>query len=132
GTLWPTSALAQQSGMGDGEYGRFVTRALMLDQPDPVEAWRALSARQDELVRRLARAKEIRIEAPGTDLRLSVTGRTWINSDGRRNMPSGEVFTGPIEDSASGRIRFNVPTSPRGVEVSGIELGLERGQVIAA
>ena len=72
-------------------------------------------ARQAQLVERLSEAREIRIEADGTDLRLRVEGRTWINSDGRRNMPSGEVFTGPLEDSANGTIRFTIPSSPRGV-----------------
>ena len=58
--------------------------------------------------------------------------RTWVNSDGRRNMPSGEVFTGPHEDSASGRIRFSVPTSPAGVQVSGVELSFRDGEVLLA
>ncbi len=61
-----------------------------------------------------------------------MAGRTWINSDGRRNMPSGEVFTGPHEDSANGTIRFTVPTSPRGVEVSGVQLSFRDGKVVAA
>ena len=42
-------------------------------------------------------------------------GRTWMNSDGRRNMPSGEVFTGPREDSARGPVAFTMPSSPSGV-----------------
>jgi aminopeptidase len=131
-TLWPTSALAQQAGMGDAEYGAFVARALFADRADPVAAWRALSEHQDELVRRLATVRELRIEAPGTDLRLRVEGRTWINSDGRRNMPSGEVFTGPLEDSASGTITFTVPSSPRGVEVGDVELRFRDGEVLSA
>jgi aminopeptidase len=87
---------------------------------------------QQRLVERLSSARELRIEAEGTDLRVRVDGRTWINSDGRRNMPSGEVFTGPLEDSAEGRIRFTIPSSPRGVEVAGIELELRGGVVVDA
>jgi aminopeptidase len=132
GTLWPTAALAQEAGMSGLDYAAFVERALFLDRPDPVAAWRALSERQQAAVERLSRAREIRIEADGTDLRLSVAGRTWINSDGRRNMPSGEVFTGPVENSANGTIRFTVPTSPRGVEVSGVELTFRDGEVVEA
>jgi aminopeptidase len=132
GTLLPTPALAQQAGMAEGEYAAFVTRALFLDRPDPVAAWQQLSARQSALVTRLATAREIRIEAEGTDLRLDVTGRTWVNSDGRRNMPSGEVFTGPHEHSASGHIRFTVPTGPRGVTVTGVALEFAAGEVVAA
>ena len=132
GTLWPTSALAQQAGMSDDAYAGFVRRALFLDRPDPVAAWRELSDRQQRLVDRLAQAREVRIEAQETDLRLRVDERTWINSDGRRNMPSGEVFTGPLERSANGTILFTVPSSPRGVEVSDVQLTFVDGEVVAA
>jgi aminopeptidase len=131
-TLWPTPALAQEAGMGEAGYGAFIARALYVDRNDPVGAWRELSARQARLVQRLAQAREIRIEAEGTDLRLDVGGRTWVNSDGRRNMPSGEVFTGPHEGSANGMIRFTVPTGPSGVSVTGVELTFRDGEVVAA
>jgi aminopeptidase len=131
-TLWPTAASAQQAGMATHDFAAFVQRALFLDRDDPIAAWHALRDRQARLVERLSSARELRIEADRTDLRLSVAGRTWINSDGRRNMPSGEVFTGPVETSAEGRIRFDVPSSPRGVEVAGIELELREGRVVSA
>jgi aminopeptidase len=132
GTLWPTAAGAQRAGMGTREFAGFVRRATFLDRDDPAAAWGELGAMQARLVERLGRARELRIEAEGTDLRLSVAGRTWVNSDGRRNMPSGEVFTGPVENSAEGRIRFTIPSSPRGVEVAGIELELRAGRVVNA
>jgi aminopeptidase len=132
GTIWPTPALAQQAGMSDDGYAAFVNRALFLDRLDPVAAWRELSDRQQRVVERLTQAREIRIEADGTDLRLRVDGRTWINSNGRRNMPSGEVFTGPLEDSATGTIRFTIPSSPRGVLVEDVELTFEGGRVTRA
>ena len=132
GTQWPTPALAQQAGMSERDYEAFLAGALFLDQSDPIAAWRRLSARQERLVERLADAREVRIEGPGTDLRLRVDGRRWINSDGRRNMPSGEVFTGPIEESANGTIHFTIPSSSRGVEVGGAELTFEAGEVVAA
>jgi aminopeptidase len=132
GTLWPTPALAQQARMGQRDYAAFVNRTLLLDQPDPVAAWRELSAMQERLVERLNVASEIRIEAEGTDLRLNVAGRTWINSNGKRNMPSGEVFTGPIEDSAEGTITFGLPSMARGSEVTGAELKFEAGEVVSA
>ena len=131
-TLWPTAALAQRAGTGTAAFAALVRRALFLDRADPVAAWRALHDRQARLIERLSAARELRIEAPGTDLTLSVEGRTWVNSDGRRNMPSGEVFTGPLEDSAEGRIRYTVPSSPGGVEVTGVELEFSRGRVVEA
>jgi aminopeptidase len=132
GTLLPTPALAQQAGMATAQYADFVTRALFLDGPDPVRSWRQLSERQADLVARLGAAREIRIEAEGTDITLNVEGRTWINSDGRHNMPSGEVFTGPREQSANGTIRFTIPTGPRGVTVTGVELQFRDGEVVRA
>jgi aminopeptidase len=129
GTLWPTPGLAQLASMSTEDYAQFVTGALFLNRPDPVAAWRQLSANQDRLVKRLGGAREIRIEADGTDLTLDVAGRTWINSDGKRNMPSGEVFTGPHERSAHGTIRFTVPTGPRGVTVTGVTLTFRDGEV---
>jgi aminopeptidase len=132
GTFWPTPAAAQQAGMGSAEFADFVRRATFLDHDDPVAAWAELSARQAALIGRLASAREIHIEAEGTDLRLRVDGRTWVNSDGKRNMPSGEVFTGPHEDSAEGRLRVTIPSSPRGVAVEGVELEFREGRVVSA
>ncbi|MDE3132047.1 MAG: aminopeptidase, partial [Acidobacteriota bacterium] len=131
-TLWPTPALAEQAAMPEHEYAGFVERALFLDQPDPVAAWARLHDQQARLIERLAPVREVHIETARSDLRLNVQGRTWINSDGRRNMPSGEVFTGPHERSANGTIHFDVPSSTFGVEVSGVELTFEHGAVVAA
>ena len=132
-TLWPTQALADQAGSSLEEYAGFVAGALFLDRPaGPVTAWRELGAFQAQLVKRLDKASAVRIEADGTDVTLSVKGRTWVNSDGKRNMPSGEVFTGPHETSADGRIRFTIPSSPAGVEVRGVELEFRDGEVVSA
>ena len=131
-TLWPTEALATQAGMAFDDYAAFVERALFLDQPDPVAAWGGLRAFQERLIDRLSGATELRIEAEGTDLRLGVAKRTWVNSDGRRNMPSGEVFTGPHETSAEGHVRFTVRSAPAGMDVDGVELELRGGEVVAA
>ncbi|HSD80820.1 MAG TPA: aminopeptidase [Solirubrobacteraceae bacterium] len=131
-TLWPTGALAAQAGMDLAEFAGFVERALFLDRPDPVLAWRQLGGFQQQLIERLRTAREIRVEADGTDLRLKVAGRTWVNSDGRRNMPSGEVFTGPHEDGVDGTIRFTVRSAPAGIDVDGVELELRGGEVVAA
>jgi aminopeptidase len=132
GTLWPTPALAEQAGMTLDDYAAFVRGALFLDQPDPVAAWGGLRAFQERLIGRLAGARELRLEAAGTDLTLGVAGRTWVNSDGKRNMPSGEIFTGPIENSANGRVRFTVRSAPAGIDVDGVELEFRDGAVVAA
>ncbi len=131
-TLWPTQAGAQQAGMSLPDFEAFVERALFLDQPDPVRSWGELRAFQAALIERLKGARDLRIESAGTDVTLTVKGRTWVNSDGKRNMPSGEVFTGPHEASASGIAHFDVPSSPAGVDVAGVTLQFDEGLVVGA
>lgn len=131
-TQYPTNASAQQAGMSLADHADFVFAACFCDRPDPIQAWQQLSREQQRYVDLLGSVRNIRIEGPGTDLSLSVAGRRWINSDGRANFPSGEVFTGPIEDSADGRIAFDVPTLFSGQLVEGIELEFRAGRVIAA
>jgi aminopeptidase len=47
-------------------------------------------------------------------------------------MPSGEVFTGPIEDSANGHITYTVPSAVSGVEVENIRITFENGKAVNA
>lgn len=131
-TLYPTAHAASQAGMTGEEFGAFVMRAMFLDRPDPVAAWGEVRERQARLIERLTRADRVRIEAPGTDLTLRVESRTWANSDGKRNMPSGEVFTGPIEDSAEGVVTFTIPAGYGGRMVRGARLVFRAGEVVEA
>jgi aminopeptidase len=131
-TVWPTEAMAQEAGLPLEAFSELVERALFLDREDPVAAWGGLRRFQGELIERVGSVREIRIEADRTDLTLSVKGRTWVNSDGKRNMPSGEVFTGPVETSATGHIHFDIPSSPSGVHVSGVDLAFQDGVVVGA
>ena len=80
----------------------------------------------------LAKVDKLRVTGPNVDLTLSTKGRTWINSDGKRNMPSGEIFTGPVEQSVNGWIRYTYPAIYQGREVEGVELRFEDGKVVGA
>ncbi|PTA69432.1 aminopeptidase [Deinococcus arcticus] len=131
-TLYPTAHAAAQASMDAMQFGDFVMRAMFLDRPDPVAAWGEVRTMQARIIERLSRADVVRIEAPGTDLTLRVGGRTWANSDGRRNMPSGEVFTGPLEDSAEGVVTFTVPAEYQGQVVRGARLEFRGGLVVDA
>jgi len=131
-TQYPTNASAQEAGMSLAEYADFVFRACFCDQPDPIAAWKKLSAEQQRYVDFLNSVKTLRVEGPGTALTLSIDGRKWVNSDGKANFPSGEVFTGPVEDSAEGRMLFDVPTLFTGHAVEGIELDFHGGRVVKA
>lgn len=131
-TLFPTQAYAQDADMSLSDFEDFVYAATFADRRDPIGAWRALSRRQESLVRQLRGARTVRIVGPDTDLTLSVAGRVFINSDGHHNMPSGEVFTGPGEDSAEGHIRFDYPICHAGREVDGVRLVFRKGLVVEA
>lgn len=131
-TLFPTEAYAQDAEMSLSDFEDYVYSATFVDRRDPVAAWRKLSCVQDRLIAELRGADAIRIVGPGTDLKLSVKGRKFINSDGRHNIPSGEVFTGPVESSADGYIEFDFPVCRGGREIDGIRLVFRRGVVVEA
>lgn len=131
-TIFPTPAYAQDADMATDEFARFLEAACFLDQPDPVAAWRELSQRQARMIEWLTQRGDLHIVAPGADLHMSVAGRHWVNSDGKRNFPSGEVFTGPVEDSVEGHVRFSYPVVTDGREISGIQLRFDAGVVADA
>jgi len=128
-TQYPTNASAQDAEMSLAEYEDFVFGACFADRPDPIAEWQSLSAVQAGLVERLSRVRRLRVEARDTELELAVENRRWINSDGKANFPSGEVFTAPVEDSVNGRIRFEFPAVHSGRMVTGINLKFKDGRV---
>lgn len=131
-TNFPCPALAQESDMSLHEFEDFVYAATYADQPDPVATWLAIHDQQQRLIDWLAGKSEVIVRGPNVDLRLSIAGRTFINSDGKRNMPSGEIFTGPVEDSVEGWIRVSYPAIRGGREVDGVELRFAQGAVVSA
>ncbi len=131
-TLWPTAAYAQDADLATDDFAELVLRACKLHEPDPIAAWRRLGAEQQRLIDRLAGADQVRLVGPDTDLTFAIGGRSWVNSDGKRNFPSGEIFTGPVEDSADGRVRFSFPANAGGREVADVRLRFERGAVVEA
>lgn len=129
-TLFPTDAYAQDAEMSLAEFEDFVFHACLLDtEEDPADRWRQVSVEQQRIVDWLARKREVHVEAPGTDLTMSIDGRNFVNSDGKRNFPSGEVFTSPVDTSVRGHISFTYPSSYRGRSVQGIKLSFEDGKV---
>ncbi len=132
GTLFPTNAYAQDADMSLADFEDFVYGATFVDQDDPVAAWHNISEMQQKLVDWLAGKKDVVVKGPNTDLTLSIEGRTFINSAGTHNMPSGEIFTGPVEDSVNGWVRYTYPAIYGGREVEGIELRFQDGKVVDA
>ncbi|MFH1940719.1 MAG: aminopeptidase [bacterium] len=130
GTVCPSPALAQEAKMAFEEYAEFVFSCMHLNEENPIDFWRRFSAEQQKICDRLNGVKEMRYVGQDTDLRFRCEGRTWINCDGKNNFPDGEVFTGPVEDSVEGTIRFTFPGVFQGEEVEDIFLRFEKGRVV--
>lgn len=129
---FPTNAYAQDAEMSLSEYEEFVYRSCMPDLNDPVGYWKKFSTRQQKLVDWLKGKTEIHVKGPETDLRFSIAGRSFMNCDGHFNMPDGEVFSGPVEDTMEGKVHFSYPAIHDGREVTGVRLVFEKGIVVKA
>ncbi len=122
-TVHPCNALAQQANMSLDEYRDFVYGATLLD-------WKEESKMMYVLKEHLERHSDIRFIGPETDLYAKTEGRIWIASDGKHNLPSGEVFTAPVEDTVEGKIYFDIPFLQRGKVIQGVRLTFEKGEVV--
>lgn len=127
---YPTSNDAKLAGMSLDEYENFVFEACRLYDDNPQKSWEELSKNQQKYVDFLNQKETIRYVNQHSDISFSVKGRTWINSDGKTNMPSGEVFSSPVENTVNGEIFFDFPSIYMGQEVEGIKLQVANGEVI--
>lgn len=132
GLPYPISAQAQEAGMALSEYEDFVYSSCLVDRENPVAEWMKIRKKQDKICEFLNKTNEIHMVGEGTNLTFNVKGRTWINCSGEKNMPDGEVFTAPIEDSANGTIRFTFPGIFSGREIEDIRLTFKDGRVVKA
>lgn len=131
-TQYPTFGLAQNAGMSLRQYEDFLFSACKADQEDPVALWEAVFESHRRLIDWLKGKKHLQVKGEHIDLEMSIEGRSFINAGGRANMPDGEIFTGPVEDSVNGWVRFTYPGYYNGNEVKGVELRFEGGLVVDA
>ncbi len=132
GTQFPCPAYAQEADMSLRDYEDFVYAATFCDKEDPIAEWQRIHDEQQKIIDWLVGKKMVTVKSPNADLTLSIEGRTFINSDGEKNMPSGEIFTGPVEDSANGWVNFTYPAIRSGREVEGVRLEFKDGKVVKA
>ena len=126
---YPTNATAQNAGMSLEEYEQFVYGACHLFKDDPIQEWLNVRKFQKQIVTLLNKGKKVRYKGEGIDISFSTKGRKWINSDGQTNMPSGEVYTSPVEDSVNGVVNFSYPAVYMGHEVEDVTLWVKDGYV---
>ncbi|HWB69739.1 MAG TPA: aminopeptidase [Solirubrobacterales bacterium] len=131
-TLFPTSAYASEAEMSLSDYEDFYYGACLAVDGDPLTAWQRASEETKRLAEWIDGHEEVRVTAPGTDIKLGIAGRKFIPCDGRHNMPDGEFFTGPVEDSVEGEVSFHLPALIGGREVAGVHLRFEAGKVVDA
>jgi len=131
-SLFPTQAYAQDANMSLTEYEDFVYNACMPDADDPLGYWKKVEARQAKAIDWLKGKQSVHVSAPGTDLTLGISGRPFINCACQVNVPDGEIFTSPLEDSTNGYVTFSYPTLYEGFEVTGVRLEFENGKVVKA
>ncbi len=127
---FPCNSLAQEANMDLFSYFEFIEKALFLDKEDPVKEWLKVEKDQAIICEYLKKVDKIQIIGEDTDLSMSVKGRIWLNDCGHLNLPAGEVYTAPIENSVNGQIRFTYPGIFQGKEVENIYLEFEDGKVI--
>ncbi len=131
-TLFPTDGYAQDASMSLKEYEDFVFNAVHANTDDPVSFWKTVESKQQSAVDYMKGKSQVILRGPNVDLTLSVQGRKFMNSFGTFNMPDGEIYTGPVEDSANGWVKFTYPANSGGTSVEGAELTISNGRVITA
>jgi aminopeptidase len=129
-TAYPTAAGAQEADMSLHDYAEFIYGAGMLNEADPVAFWKNEGVRQRELISWLKGKKHAVLKGANIDLQMGIEDRTFIECSGRVNFPDGEIFTGPVENSVNGWVRFRYPAIYAGKEVTDIELWFENGKVV--
>ena len=131
-TLYPTNGYASDAEMSLQEFEDFYFGACLANDGDPVGAWKRASEECERLAEWVQGRSEVHVTASGTDIRLGIEGRTLIPCSGEHNMPDGEFFTGPVEDSVEGEVTFHLPAVIGGREVTGVRLRFESGKVVDA
>ncbi|MEK6922546.1 MAG: aminopeptidase, partial [Nanoarchaeota archaeon] len=122
---YPSHSLAQEADMSTEEFEDFVYGASLFD-------WKEKSKELDRAMEIMSKGKEVRIVGENTDLRFSINGRKFVKGDGTCNMPDGEIFTAPVENSVNGHVEFSYPAIRAGREIGGVYLEFKDGKIVKA
>ena len=121
----PNESFAQAAGMSLEETMAFFFEVTLRD-------WEEESRRYHGLRDVFQATQQVRVTGRGTDLTFSTAGRTYVVGDGHINMPDGELYTAPVDDSAQGAIAFEFPARYAGQSIAGIRLEFRDGEVVNA
>jgi len=129
-TLFPTTGYAQDAGMSLRDFTSFVSNALFLNKSDPVLSWKKLSENQEKYIEKIKHSEKVQIKSNEIDISFCIQNRNWINSDGKQNMPSGEIYTTPIEDSLNGYYYSSLSNSKYNKEINGVYIEFKNGNIV--
>jgi aminopeptidase len=122
---WPTPSMAQAANLSTEAFENFYFQVCTMD-------YRKMARAMAPLQRRMARADQVHLKGPGTDLNFSIKGIGAVPCVGLRNIPDGEVFSCPVKDSINGVIQFNTPTLYAGTRFENVRLEFRKGRVVDA
>lgn len=131
-TLYPTEGYAMEAEMSLKNFADFVFRACHANEEDPVAYWKKVEEKQRKILSRIEGRRQVVLSGPNVDLTLSIEGRKFVNACGEHNMPDGEIYTGPVEESLNGWVKFTYPAIYSGTLVEGVELTFSNGKVTQA
>ncbi|HRN86276.1 MAG TPA: aminopeptidase [Candidatus Dojkabacteria bacterium] len=123
-TYYPTKALAENSGMTLDEFTDFYYDACNVDYAD-------MDAEILPLQELLDKGERVEIKGDGIELSYNIKNRLSLGVDnGKHNIPDGECFIAPMENSTEGFIEFELPQIYNGNEVEGIKLEFQKGKIV--
>lgn len=124
-SFFPSVSLAKRAGLSLIDFSRIFYKSV--NRP-----WAELAQKDLLLAERLNKAVKIQMRGKNTDLSFSVAGRKALVGAGKYNMPDGEVFTAPIEDSVEGYISFDIPVYFEGNVIIDARINFRDGEALDA
>jgi aminopeptidase len=122
---YPTASFAQLANTSTEAFEDFYFDVCTLD-------YRKMGKAMEPLRRLMEQTDRVRIKGPETDLSFSIKGIAAIPCAGKMNIPDGEIFTAPVQNSVNGTITYNTPAVYQGVTYEKIQFQFENGKIVAA
>ena len=123
--VYPSGAFAQKAGMSTEAFEAFYFDVCGLD-------YAKMGRAMDALVDYMNKTDKVRILAQDTDITFSIRDFPAVKCYGRRNIPDGEVYAGPVPGTANGYITYNVPCDYMGFVYDKVHFEFENGVIVQA
>lgn len=122
---YPSPSMAQQAGMSTEAFEDYYFNVCNLDYSKMDKALDSLKALME-------RTDKVRIVGKGTDLEFSIKGIPAVKCAGEMNIPDGEIYTAPVNNSVNGVISYNTPSLRDGFTFENVVLKFKNGRIVEA